>query len=166
MGAETMKTNPIELAQAKFADLTKIIEEADRVRPQWIELQDFLQKAKKLFPEYFDAESETSTPVISDPDTNISRPVPTIPATGTLFDTERRRRNPTSRMATKIFKERGPLDTAVLLSYLYQDGWKGSNDTDRDLRAVYNALSLHPELFTNLGKGTWALRPDAGSGQP
>jgi hypothetical protein len=146
-----MLSNPIEEAKSRFSELTKVMDEADKIRPEWLELKDFLAKAQKLFPKYFEVSNgngnghHEETPV-----------APKGPQT--LFDTEKRRRNPTSKMATEIFKAQGPQSIAKLLNFLYQAGWQGSNDTDRDARAVYNALSLHPEMFRNLGGGAWDIR--------
>jgi len=144
-----MLTNPFEEAQARFAELTKVMEEADKIRPEWIELQDWLTKSRKLFPKYFETVNGNN---------HHEETVEEKNAFAEPADTGKRHRNPTSKMAIEVFKAHGPQPIGQLLIHLCEAGWRGSGDADRDARAVYNALSLHPELFRNMGGGVWNLQ--------
>lgn len=87
--------------------------------------------------------------------------VPTVPPPSPRAELSRARppERPTGDLARDILREANkPLKIREIMHLMLERGWGTSGDDKKDFDRVYAAIHRKPEVFENVGQGTWRLK--------
>jgi hypothetical protein len=136
----------IEKARNRHKELSKIIEAAETVRPEWKQLQEFLAMAERLFPIEIGNVGQSSQAKEGRPE--LRQGVNGSP--GTIAD-----------RAERILRGRGTLSLKDLFSAMRAAGWEATGVERNDLNNLRNTLASKKDRFENTGMNNWRLMEDS-----
>ncbi len=130
----------------EYAALSRIIEEAERIRPRWSRLREFLDMAQSLSQPEATAGEESAAP-------SAVTAISSHP-TGSLKDLS------IADAAELALKDQPEgMHLRKLTTRMQQLGWNGSGNQNTDMESIRKSLrrKRKPERFRNLGGNVWTL---------
>ena len=132
----------IEKARTRHRELSRILEAAEAVRPEWKQLQEFLAMAERLFPKELGGGSPSAP--AKEPQPEIHQGV--NGNAGTIAD-----------RAERILRGRERLPLKDLFEEMRVAGWQATGIERNDLNNLRNTLASKKDRFENIGRNTWRL---------
>ena len=133
---------PIERAQKRYRELTRIIQSAENVRAEWNKLREFLAMAKQLFPDEVGDSNEDAA-------ASLDFHSEAHPPYGQSVTTPDR--------VEQILRRRGRLHLKDLFVEMRADGWKSTGNDSNDMKNLRNSIYTRKERFKNVGNNIWEL---------